>query len=110
NTSSMARCFRRTSASRAAARSLHRPPNQGTAPISLSDREPPPTVASRGIAGDRPRSGVLTSRQKWRYSRTPDLRGPRVGNVEPYEGHLRVCDDQDTAAHKGPRSLRPHRG
>ena len=36
---------------RAAARSLHRPPNRGTAPISLSDREPPSTVPSRGIAG-----------------------------------------------------------
>ena len=46
----------------------------------------------------------------WRYSRTPDLRGPLGENVEPYEGHLRVCDNQDTAAHKGPRSLRPHRG
>ena len=43
----MARGFRQTSASRAAARSHHRPPSQGIAPISLSDRKPL-TAASRG--------------------------------------------------------------
>jgi hypothetical protein len=48
NMSSMAPGFRRTSASRAAARSPHRLLNQGTAPISLLDRELL-AVASRGM-------------------------------------------------------------
>jgi hypothetical protein len=62
-------------ASRAAARSPHRPPSRGAAPISLSDREPPLTVASRGMG--RALTGQCGPHQlaKWRYSRTRDLRG-----------------------------------
>src|SRR6516165_7704683 len=89
----MARSSRRTSASRVAARSPHRPPSRGAAPISLSDREPPLTVASRGMG--RALTGQCGPHQlaKWRYSRTRDLRGALGDSVEAHEGRLRVCDD-----------------